>query len=425
MERMAVDSRPELRPAVESAAVTVAPAPAPVATTSTALQPGTRVQALDVLRGLVIVIMALDHVRDYFHDSGYAYDPLNPSMTTAAVYATRWVTHFCAPTFVFLAGVSAWLQGAKGKDPARLARFLLTRGLWLVVLEVTVVAFGWSFSIPLLFPFQVIWAIGWSMVALSALVRLPVRAVLAIGIAIVAGHNLLDPVQAGWFGPWAPAWQLLHEQAPIFRDGQMVVLVAYPVLAWIGVLALGYGLGPVFLSPRRDWILVRLALAMLALFALLRVFNLYGDPRPWAPQATAGATVMAFLNVTKYPPSLLFVCVTLAPMLLLVPLFDRIRGPVAGFLRTFGAVPLIAYVAHLYVLHLLAIAAHRAAGHNLDGMFDTIRDLLTRPGAFAGTGFSLPATYVAWLAVIALVYPLCRWWGEVKRRRREWWLSYL
>ena len=426
---MAIDPRPQLSPPTVGLATVestnVIAASAPVKAPSTALQPGTRVQALDVLRGLVIVIMALDHVRDYFHDSGYAYDPLNPSTTTALLYATRWVTHFCAPTFVFLAGVSAWLQGAKGKDPRRLAGFLLTRGLWLVLLEVTVVAFGWSFSIPLLPVLQVIWAIGWSMVALAALVRLPVQAVLAIGIAIVAGHNLLDPVRASDFGSWAPAWQLLHEQGMVVQDGRPVIFVAYPLLAWIGVLALGYGLGPVFLSPHRDRTLVRVAVGMLALFVVLRGFNVYGDPRPWAPQDTAGATVMAFLNVAKYPPSLLFVCATLAPMLLLVPLFDRMRGPVADVLRTFGAVPLLAYVAHLYVMHLLAIAAHGAAGHNLDGMFDTIRDFFTRPQALGGTGFPLPVVYAAWLAVIALIYPICRWWAGVKRRRREWWLSYL
>jgi uncharacterized membrane protein len=178
----------------------------------TPLPPGTRVQALDVLRGLVIVLMALDHVRDYFHASGYAYDPLDPSRTTALLYVTRWVTHFCAPTFVFLAGVSAWLQGAKGKPTPALARFLLTRGLWLVALEVTVVGFGWSFSIPSMPFFQVIWAIGWSMVVLAALVFLPHRVVLAIGIGIVAGHNLLDPIQSRHLGAWAPAWILLHEQ---------------------------------------------------------------------------------------------------------------------------------------------------------------------------------------------------------------------
>jgi uncharacterized membrane protein len=396
------------------------------ASSSSSLQPGTRVQALDVLRGLVIVLMALDHVRDYFHESGYAYDPLDPSVTTGVLYVTRWVTHFCAPTFVFLAGVSAWLQGAKGKDPSRLARFLWTRGLWLVVLELTVVAFGWSFSIPLLFPLQVIWAIGWSMVALSVLVRfLPAVAVLAIGIAIVAGHNLLDPISARTLGAWGPAWQLVHERGPLFWNGEIVAIVAYPLLAWFGIMALGYGLGPVFVSPRRDRSLAKLALGMLAVFVVLRWLNLYGDPRPWMPQATSGQTVMAFLDVQKYPPSLLYVCATLAPMLLLVPVFDRLRGPVMSFLRTFGSVPLMAYVAHLYVLHLLAIAARAAAGQNLDGMFNTIHNIFVTPQVFVGTGFPLAVVYPAWIIVLAILYPLCRWWSDVKRRRRDWWLSYL
>jgi hypothetical protein len=170
---------------------------------------------------------------------------------------------------------------------------------------------------------------------------------------------------------------------------------------------------------------VRLAIAMLALFLVLRGLNLYGDPRPWAPQATIGATLMDLFNVRKYPPSLLYVCVTLAPMLLLVPVFDRLRGPAIGVLRTFGAVPLMAYVAHLYVMHLLAIVAHAAAGQNIDGMFNTIHDIFVAPGVFAGTGFPLAVVYVAWVAVLALIYPVCRWWGEVKRRRRDWWLSYL
>ena len=404
----------------------VAAVPSPIAVSSPSpVQAGTRIAALDVLRGLVIVLMALDHVRDYFHASGYAFDPLDPSATTPLLYVTRWVTHFCAPTFVFLAGVSAWLQGAKGKDRATLASFLVKRGLWLVVLEVTVVAFAWSFSIPLLPHLQVIWAIGWSMVALAGLVFLPVPAVLAIGILIVAGHNLLDPIQASALGAWQPLWLLLHEQGMVVRHGTVVLFVAYPLLAWIGVMALGYGLGPVFVSPRRDRILVALALAMLALFFLLRGLNLYGDPIPWTAQATTTKTLMAFFNVRKYPPSLLYVCVTLAPMLLLVPLFDRLRGAFASFLRTFGSVPLMAYVSHLYVMHLLAIAARAATGQNLDGMFNTIHDIFITPQVFAGSGFPLAVTYVAWLAVLAIIYPLCVWWSGVKRRRRDWWLSYL
>ena len=393
---------------------------------SPTLQPGTRVQALDVLRGLVIVLMALDHVRDYLHESGYAYDPLDPAATTGVLYVTRWVTHFCAPTFVFLAGVSAWLQGAKGKDPSRLGRFLLTRGLWLVVLELTVVTFGWSFSIPLVTPLQVIWAIGWCMVLLSVLVRfLPVGAVLAIGLVIVAGHNLLDSISARALGAWAPAWLFVHERGPLMWNGEVVAIVAYPVLAWFGIMALGYGLGPLFISPQRDRSLVTLALGMLAVFVILRWSNVYGDPRPWMPQLTSGQTLMAFLDVQKYPPSLLYVCATLAPMLLLVPVFDRLRGPARSILRTFGSVPLMAYVGHLYVLHLVAIAMYAAAGHNLDGMFNTIHDIFVTPQVFEGTGFPLAVVYPAWIAVLAILYPLCRWWSDVKRRRRDWWLSYL
>jgi uncharacterized membrane protein len=401
--------------------VTTLAAPAP----PSRLAVGSRIASLDVLRGLVIALMALDHVRDYLHESGYAYDPLDPSVTTGVLYVTRWVTHFCAPTFVFLAGVSAWLQGAKGKDPARLARFLLTRGLWLVVLEVTVVSFAWSFSIPLVFPLQVIWAIGWSMVALSALLALPANAVLAIGIAIVAGHNLFDGVQARSLGAWGTAWMLLHERGPLLWNGEVVGIVAYPLVPWFGIMALGYGLGRLFLLPNRNQALVRLGLGMLALFFVLRALNVYGDPRPWVSQPTAGQTVMAFLDVQKYPPSLLYVCATLGPMLLLVPVFDRLRGPLTGILRTFGSVPLMAYVAHLYTLHLVAIALHAAAGHNLDGMFNSIHDIFVTPQVFAGTSFPLAFVYPAWLLVLALIFPLCRWWSAVKQRRREWWLSYL
>jgi uncharacterized membrane protein len=295
-----------------------------------------------------------------------------------------------------------------------------------VVLELTVVAFGWSFSIPLITPLQVIWAIGWSMVALSVLVRfLTPGAVLAVGIVIVAGHNLLDPILARSLGAWAPAWLVVHERGPLMWNGAVVAIVAYPLLAWFGIMALGYGLGRLFVSPTRDRSLVKLAFGMLAVFAVLRWLNGYGDPRPWMPQATPGQTVMAFFDVQKYPPSLLYACVTLAPMLLLVPVFDRMRGPAASVLRTFGSVPLMAYVAHLYVLHLLAIGAHAAAGHNLDGMFNTIHDFFVTPAAFGGTGFPLAVVYVAWIAVLVIIYPLCRWWSDVKRRRRDWWLSYL
>jgi uncharacterized membrane protein len=251
---------------------------------------------------------------------------------------------------------------------------------------------------------------------------LPATAILALGIAIVAGHNLLDPLSARTLGTW---WLFIHERGPLFWNGNVVAIVAYPLLAWFGIMALGYGLGWVFVSPHRDRSIVTLALGMLTLFAVLRWLNVYGDPQRWMPQATTGQWAMSFFNVQKYPPSLLYICITLAPMLMLVPVFDRVRGPVTGFFRTFGSVPLMAYVAHLYVLHLVALSAHAAAGHNVDGMFNSIHDIFLTPHVFAGTSFPLWTVYMAWITVLATIYPLCRWWSAVKRRRRDWWLSYL
>src|SRR5262245_11822002 len=237
-----------------------------------------RVPNVDLLRGFVIVLMALDHARHYFHSGSPGIDPLDPAQTTPLLYATRWITHLCAPTFVLLAGVSAWLQLERGKTPAQLARFLFARGLWLVALELTVVSFGWSFSFPYPFFLQVIWAIGWSMVALAALVRLPRAAVLAIGVAIVAGHNLLNPLVPAQFGRAGVLWQLLHEGGPILVGGHPIGAASYPVLPWIGIIALGFGLGPWLARPaaKGDGKLIA-GLALLAAFAVLRGFGLYGN----------------------------------------------------------------------------------------------------------------------------------------------------
>lgn len=374
--------------------------------------------------------MALDHIRDFAHESGYAYDPIDFHFAPLIVYLTRWITHFCAPTFVFLAGVSMWLQAAKGKNTSRLSGFLLKRGLWIVVLEVTVISFGWSFSIPYMPFLQVMWAIGWSMAGMAALVRLPGRAVLAIGAAILLFHNLLDPIQAKTLGTFGPAWLVLHEGGILMWNGKPLALAFYPLLPWLGVMSLGYGLGFVFLSPNRDRLLLRLGLGMLAAFAILRSFHGYGEPLPWATQATLTKTAMNFFNVQKYPPSLLYVCATLGPVLLLVRFLSRckpetLNGRLAEFFRTFGSVPMMAYIAHLYIMHLLAIAMHFAAGHRLDGMRNTIANSFFNPDVFKGTGFSLLTVYLAWAVIIALVYPICRWWTGVKRRRSDWWLSYL
>jgi len=401
---------------------------------------GVRISEIDMLRGLVIVLMALDHVRDYFFvGGGFSINALDPAQTTPWLYATRWITHLCAPTFVFLSGVSAYLQFAKGKSTPSLSRFLFTRGLWLIFLELTVLSFGWQFGFPYLFFMQVIWAIGWSMIVLAGLVWLPRLAVLAIGVAVIAGHNLLDPIAPEQFGSFALFWQLLHTGGPIFVDQIPVALAAYPLLPWFGVIAFGYGMGALFLQERerRDRTLMLMGLAMLAAFFVLRGLQLYGNPSEalnlgpfggsasWPDQPTWMAKIMVFMDVQKYPPSLQFVLATLGAIFSLWPLLSRLRGPVASALNTFGAVPFFFYVLHIYLVHLLAIAANAAMGRDVSGMFNYMINSFTAPERLANLGFTLPWIYVAWIVVLALLYPLCRWWQGLKARRRDWWLSYL
>lgn len=411
--------------------------------TNTGSPPGARISEIDMLRGLAIVLMAIDHVRDYFFNGagmiGVGGNLLDPDATTNAIYVTRWITHLCAPTFVFLSGVSAYLQFVNGKAAPKLSRFLFTRGLWLIFLEITVLSFGWSFGFPYPFFLQVIWAIGWCMLALAALVWLPPMAVLAIGAVITLGHNLLDSINAqDLAGAPQMLWLFLHDGGPIFVREQPIGLFAYPILPWIGIAALGYGLGAMFTQTdkakrNRDIFLV--GLAMLAAFLLLRGTMIYGDPafatgpegawKDWRHQTDLRAALMVFFDVQKYPPSLQFTLVTLGVMLTLWPLLARLRGPVASVLNTFGAVPFFFYLLHVYLIHALAIAANAAMGRDPSGLFDYMINVFTAPEKFAGLGFSLPWVYVAWAVVLALLYPLCRYWQKLKQRRRDWWLSYL
>ncbi len=404
---------------------------------SVVLTAGVRITEIDMLRGIVIVLMALDHVRDYFHAGAFTLNPLDPEQTTPWLYLTRWITHLCAPTFVLLAGVSAYLQFAKGKPTPALSSFLLTRGLWLIVLELTVLSFGWSFGFPYALFMQVIWAIGWSMIALAALVWLPRMAVLAIGVVIVAGHNLFDPITPQTFGAFSLLWTFLHEGGPVLVGQQPIGLIAYPALPWIGVAALGYGMGALFASApaKRDRTLFLLGLAMLTAFVVLRGLMAYGDPqfavgpeavaRDWREQAGIGPALMVFFDVQKYPPSLQFTLVTLGIVFTSWPLLTRLRGPIASVLSTFGAVPFFFYVLHIYLVHLLAIGANAAAGKPIAGQFNYMLNVFTAPHLFQGAGFTLPWIYLAWAVVLLLLYPLCRYWQGLKARRRDWWLSYL
>ncbi len=376
-----------------------------------------RLDHVDLLRGLVMVIMVLDHVRDYF--TVVRFDPTDLTRTDLALFATRWISHYCAPVFVFLAGASAWIAGTR-RTRGQLARFLLSRGLWLILLEVTVISFGWYFSTRWTMGAraQVIWAIGASMVVLAGLIRLPRAAVAGVGLALVVGHNLLDGVAPAAFGAFAPLWQVLHVPGPL---GIMLVFVTYPLVPWVGVMALGYAAGPAVFSQDAG-AARRVAWAgglMMLGFVALRTLNGYGDPSPRLDAGSPALLAMSFLNVTKYPPSLLFVLMTLGPALVVLALLRRAKGPVADVFVTFGRVPFLFYVTHLYLVHALAVAAGVAQGFP-GSAIRTVYRLLPQ-----GYGFGLPVVYLVWLCVVAALYPVCRRYAALKARSRAWWLSYL
>ena len=386
-----------------------------VARTSATTHATTRVASIDILRGLVMVLMALDHVRDFFTD--VRFDPLDLSQTNAPLFLTRWITHFCAPTFVLLAGVSAYLTG-RHCTRAQLSAFLFTRGLWLVVLEVTLMSLVWTFNVRYDHGFflQVIWAIGVSMIVLSALVHLQLRHIAVFSIAIICGHNLLDGIGPQSLGAWAPLWSLLHVFGPIPH-----AFVAYPLIPWIAVMSLGYCLGALFeIEPqqRKQW-LINLGAASLTAFVLLRMTNIYGDPTDWSLQNTTLLTLLSFVNVHKYPPSLLYLLLTLGTGLLLLAAFESARGKLSEVLRTFGRVPLFFYVLHIALAHLAAGIIALAMGYGTAVLSD---DFVQLPQQW---GFGLPVVYLAWALAIATLYPACRWFAALKRRRGDWWLSYL
>jgi uncharacterized membrane protein len=388
-----------------------------------------RLDSIDLLRGLVIVIMAIDHVRDFFNFGGESDPMANPSVG-AALFFTRWITHFCAPVFVFLAGTSAGLMTSR-KTSSALGAFLLKRGVWLIGVEWLVVATAWSFA-----PWGleqlggrvgvvmgVIWAIGASMVVLAGAQFLGQRTCLLIGSAILVGHNLVDPIwptTTGVFDTGHPWWVALHAQMAI-AGGPFFFAMVYPVVPWTGVMLLGFGTAPLFQQPtrRRDAQLLAWGLAATAAFVLIRAIGAYGEPNPWQVQSRALGTLMDFLNVTKYPPSLLFLLMTLGPAVILCSVADRLPDAVKRPLIVFGRAPFAFYVAHLYLIHALAVAFGVFQGFRV-GQFLTYSFFFPK-----GYGVGLPGTYAVWLVVTAMLYPLCRWVAAVKERRRDWWLSYL
>ncbi|HVZ70833.1 MAG TPA: heparan-alpha-glucosaminide N-acetyltransferase domain-containing protein [Polyangia bacterium] len=390
-----------------------------------------RNDAVDLLRGLVMVIMALDHVRDFFTD--HPGDPTTMlGTTTPAMFLTRWVTHFCAPVFVFLAGAGVFLAGARGKSKPELARFLFSRGLWLVVVELTLVRAGWFFDVSYAFAvLQVIWAIGVSMIVLAALVFLPLRAVGAFGVALVVGHDLLDGVHAADLGSASWLWSLLHERGALHPFGR-TLLVIYPLVPWVGVMAAGYAFGSLLMRPadERRRALLRLGAALTLAFVVVRAVNRYGDPLPWTSQRSSLFTAFSFLACTKYPPSLDYLLMTLGPAIAFLGWADgrlAAAGETPRWARpfvTFGRVPFFYYVLHVPLLHGLAVALGVAVWGS--SAASPIAHKVMLPDAQAARyGFSLPVVYAAWIVVVLLLYPACRWFAGVKARHRSAWLSYL
>lgn len=396
----------------------------PAAPELTPVAAGGRLAGIDLVRGLVMVLMALDHTRDFFGDP--RIDPTDVATTTPALFATRWITHLCAPTFVLLAGTAAHLWGARHeRTRGDLSRFLLLRGLWLIVLEFTLVGAAWIWDVALVFHLiGVIGAIGVGFLVLAGLIWLPRPVLVAAGLAIVVGHNLLDPVTLEDAGGLSWLWTLLHEGSPAgtITGGSHVVWVQYPLLPWIGVVALGYGLGPVFQLPessrRRE--LLTLGAGVTLLFLVLRATNVYGDPQPWTRWASPVQTIESFLNCAKYPPSLLYLGMTLGPVLLLLAVADRWRGPVARILIVFGRVPLFYYLVHLYVLAGASGLWYLATSGRFAPAMRTLIASSGPGGAVLpenfGNGNQLGLVYSAWFLLVALLYPLCRAYGERKRR---------
>lgn len=381
-----------------------------------------RINSIDLLRGLVIILMVLDHVRTYFGQGSWYADPTDLAHTTIPLFLTRWITHICAPVFIFLAGTSAFLYGTRLQDTQKLSRYLFTRGLWLIFVELVIVNFGWTFDVHLSLHFlQVIWAIGVSMVALSLLVHLPIWAIFAFGLALVVGHNLLDPIHIEGTSALALIWYVLHQHQLVALSNNFSIYFFYPLIPLIGLMAIGYVFGslyqPEFDSRRRKW-LFYMGTAVVLLFLVLRGLNLYGDPNPWSTQPTLGNSILSFLNTTKYPASLHYLLMTMGPALVFLALTEKVhsRG-ISGAILTFGSVPFFFYIIHIYLIHFLAVVALVISGRSWIDYIISAEAYMNQ--TTANFGFSLYVVYIVWTMVIVGMYPLCKWYRAYKKRHPE------
>ncbi len=396
--------------------------------TEAAPQTAPRLDSVDLLRGLVMVLMALDHTRGFF--TNVSFYPLDLEKTNALLFLTRWLTHYCAPVFVFLAGAGAFLSKTRGRTTRDLSWFLLTRGLWLVFLEVTVIRWtGWAYSFDFRFiGIGVIWAIGWSMVVLAGLVFLPTWVITVFGLGMIAVHNVFDGVKPESWGAWEGLWRILHSGGSFALAPGHQFGAGYPLIPWIGVMAAGYGFGTLLLreaGERRKWLL-RLGAGLTALFVLIRFSNLYGDPHPWSPQKNAEFTIFSFIHCQKYPPSLCYLLMTLGPALMLLAALDRKTPRFLEPILVFGRVPLFYYLVHLPLIHGLAVVFNLLRYGRADWLYG-VQPGPNEPPILVppDRGYDLPVVYLVWISVLLVLYPACRWFSALKRRRREAWLSYL
>ncbi|MBZ5718898.1 MAG: heparan-alpha-glucosaminide N-acetyltransferase domain-containing protein [Acidobacteriia bacterium] len=391
-----------------------------------------RIVSLDILRGLIMVVMAIDHSRDFF--TNLRFEPETLSQTYYALFFTRWITHFCAPLFFFLAGTGAYFYGRR-RTPQALSRFLWTRGLWLIVLEFTVVGAAWSFQVPFGF-LGVIWALGASMIIMAAVVRLPMPWIIGLSTGMIVTHNLLDRVRPEQFGSLAWLWTILHVRGDVLLPFHIPEFVLFPLVPLVAVMAAGYAFGTLYFMEadrRRKWLL-RLGLGLTLAFIFLRVTNLYGNPPvglggvsqgDWSLQPSLEKTIILFLDVEKYPPSLQFLLMTLGPAFLLLAWLDqkngKPHGPLTAALLTFGRVPMFFYILHLYLIHWLAVLVAALSHQPVSWLFH---------GAIFGEtpdgyGHGLPVVYLMWLTAVVILYFPCRWFAALKQRRKDWWLSYV
>ena len=387
-----------------------------------------RIESLDFLRGIVMIIMAIDHVRDYFHKTAFLYNPEDLNHTNIILFSTRWITHFCAPVFVFLAGISAYLYGSK-KTKKELSFFLFTRGLWLVLAELFILSLFRTFNPSYhFFNLQVIWVIGVCMIVLSAMIYMNRRLILITGVLLIIAHNLLDNVHVTGDHTLSFIWSLLHEPG-YFTFGYLTFHVHYPVLPWMGIIAIGYCVGSLYVSDydreKRKKILLLLGLSAIFIFIILRYGNLYGDAAHWFVQKNSAFSVLSFLNVTKYPPSLLYILITLGPALIFLALAEV---PLNAFVKkfiVFGRVPMFYYLAHIFLIHLLAVGGAVISGYKWSDMILTT--MINRAPALKGYGFSLLTVYLVWIGLILILYPLCKRYDHYKKEHssKYWWLIYL